>query len=843
MGNCAVSPDENGEGTKLTFDHQCWLMDYADVLAPMNRKCSYKNFHALHSETDMGVHDIIAGFTKRKSLEKIIRLKPADHGLLQPKVRLWRVHPKTEGEPASGAESEFIFDSFLDPSRISDIFQAQGGLARMGGVGLKKFEWEFTGTNPAEADKIIGVKMTLHFQTMNDLTARWDASKGDGYGGTAAGEKPSFMELILLPPEKHGTTTGACKRPKKNGYNPDYYTIKAQVGWATPMSAQELDPVLVRELEATTLSMYLSLITHEIKINDDGSIDVDVEYVGAMEAALGSKDADVLFPSSWHGAGEGAVVSEGFMGFGSDDRNINDIDAEVEAMENALASNEDSTECAAGNQDELDELAEERAEMEESLDELREMQKELNAENRTQAYEAFTQAISGKIRHLDLDNGFLEHWQENENNKRPSLTGDDSGGVVTITIGDQGWFDDPASAAEEADETDVSDDDIYFVFFGDIVDTACLAFSPENVRSPKSPVKNMKILLGPMTYINMRDPVNDDGTPNQQMINLADLPISYTMFLKFWNDRVIEPERDSYSVRAFIKDCLQTLIAPALTPGCFPNGPSQNTSVAKAAFTVASPGGAKDVVDECPKMTGGRVAMTDIQRKLRGTGSSPTASGDEEGWQYVLFYMNTAALGNGDRMQDERRGIYHYAIGEDRGLIKKIEFKKNDIQGMKEARQDSSGALSQLREMYNADVKMIGNNIYIPGMTLFLWPPPGLGNPSKKGSAANMLGIGGYFNVIKVRSVISRGGAYSTDLECVFIAASKDPPPDEGSGVTCPAEHVPPPVSEGSPWSFGDMFERDYDGGDDLDFGDDSGDGADEVACDGEPTPTPWFDW
>jgi hypothetical protein len=850
MANCKVAPKAGDEEkNKLTFDHQCFLMDYADVLVGFNQTCAYKNFHALAVETGDSVHDIISTFTKRKALEKMIRLKPSDHGLLQPRIQLYRVFPKSEDHPERGGEDEFIFSSHTDPNKISAITTAQGGLARVGGVGLKKFEWEFAGTNPAEADKVIGVKMTLHFQTMKDLTRHWDSSvdekSGDktwARGGTTGGT-PSFMELILLPPPKHGTS-GACHRPNKHGYNPSYYTIKAVVGWATPFSADEIDPVLLRELASTRLTMYLSLITHEIKINNDGSLDVEVEYVGAMEAALDSKDADILFPSSWSGAGTGAVVSGTFLGFGGDDRTITDIDAEAEALETALANNEDQTECAAnGSADELDELAEERADMEERLDELQEIQKKLNDENRSEAYQAFTQAITGKIRHLDLDNGFLEHWQENEGNERPALTGDDSGGVATLTIGDESMFTNPEDVAESADETDVKDDDVYFVFFGDIIDVACLSFAPQNVASPKSPVKDMSILLGPMTYIDMRHPILDSGAQNIRMMSLADVPISYTMFLKFWNQQVIEPERDSYSVRAFIQDVLAKLIVPALQPGCFPNGTTQNTTVSKAAFSVQSTRGAVDVVAQCP---GKRVAMSAIKDKISGTGATVGAAGDASAWQYVLFYMNAMNIGNGNRAEDERKGIYHYSIGEDRGLIKSIDFKKNDVQGMKEARQAAEGAMSQLREMYNADVKMIGNNIYIPGMTLFLWPPPGLGNPAHKGSAANMLGIGGYFNVIKVRSTISRGGAYNTDLECMFVAASKKEQEGLGGEVDCPVVPLEVPV-DNTPWTpLDDLWdslgpEPDWEDPDARPLSEDGVEG--DSVCEGDPSPTAWYDW
>ena len=72
--------------------------------------------------------------------------------------------------------------------------------------------------------------------------------------------------------------------------------------------------------------------------------------------------------------------------------------------------------------------------------------------------------------------------------------------------------------------------------------------------------------------------------------------------------------------------------------------------------------------------------------------------------------------------------------------------------------------------------------MYIPGMKVFLNPPIGFGRPesgTKKpdeaagkegvyGSLSNLLGIGGYYDVIKVQSSISRGSIFSTELDCVF---------------------------------------------------------------------------
>lgn len=813
------------EGTKLTFDHQCFLLDYVDILAPLNAKCPYENFHALGMGVGDTVHDAIQGFAGKGSLKRLTKLRPEEQGLLQPTVRLWRVFPAKATGAGEDVEDEFIFDAALNPNTIEAITGTSYG--RAGGNGIKSFEWEFGGTNPAEAEAVIQVKMTLHFQSIAELRRGWGETKdSSGFdAGTSGGNRPSFMELILLPP--------GSKLP--NGeYDPAYYKIKASVGWSVPPNME--DQQLARELRTCQLVMYLNLITHEIKIKEDGSIEVDVEYVGSTEMALEGGTADVIFPV---GSSKDAWVNDAawWNPFSSDDeRTVQDVDAEIAALEEALEANEESLECASEDQ----ELNEERDEMLEELGELQDAKRKVDSNNRTQAYETFTKNMSKFIRHLDLDNGFLKDWEKNVNNERVSMTSQ----VAEITIGDQGMFSNPAEEAADADASDVADDDIYFCFLGDIIEQACLSFSPTAMEEPSNPCRNMKFVTGPLQYVNPRtanENMKNGDPPDIVTVNISDIPISYTLFLKFWNDNVVEPERDSYPVRQFIKDVIQKLVGPVFSGGCFPNAPNQVPTVSTAIFTVAAGSTPRDLIAEMP---GARPTVKSMARYLTDNGS--IAPAEDPGWTYVFLYMNTAAIGSGDQSEDEARGIYHYRIGEDRGLLKKLDFKKNDVQGMKEARQDDSGAMSQLREMYNADVTMLGNNIYIPGMTLFLWPPPGLGNPAHCGTDANLLGLGGYYNVIKVRSTIKRGGHYDTKLDCIFAASSTESCA-EGGG--CSESAGGGATAKDVSW-FQGVVESVGDAWDDL-VGDDSGGGYEGVddesdgACEGKESGgfSNWLGW
>lgn len=759
---------DDGPPYSLTFDHQCFLMDYikdssgAPLLEGQNLICPYKNFHALGASPGKNVSDLLAVFLGRGGMQEFLKIKPWQKALLQPSVRIWRVFPSGEGGGAK-EEAEFQFQGFTSESRLSDLTTDSGG--RAGGVGIKEFTWEFAGTNPAEGDKCIEVKMTMHFQSMRDLVGQSAAEFTAANAGTdemasSRGGTPSFLELILHP---EGGKAAATE------YDPKFYQLKAVVGWAHKGAnlqehfAGEEGKKLLKQLKNMQLEMLLNLVEHEIKMKEDGSLDVTVRYFAAIETALESKAADILFPGG--GSGD-ATVSGGFLGFGVDDRNVEDLDAEIEALEAQQEDIETAQSCegeGAPTEEQQEVLDDEAEDAAEDLEELAELRAELHDENRTQAYASFTNALSGKIRHLDLDHGFLEKWQENKDNEQPELTSTN----VDITIGDQGWFSNPESEAENADPSDVADDDIYYCYLGDIVEQACVAFDPENKAEE---VGNMAIILGPAQYVNPRTKV-------VQTVSLADIPISYTMFLKFWNQKVVEPEVNSYSVRKFIMDVIQQLVTPALQPGCFPNASTQTGDVSRVAFTI------KGSTDPLLSL-GNRPTIEAIQAALPAD-----INPEDPGFTYMLFYMQSGLQTDmqGNPLEDAKRGIYHYTVGEDSGLLKTIDFTKSDVQGLKEARQSEEGALSNLRELYNAKVKMVGNNIHFPGQYVFLNPPYGIGLPNVRGSPAFRLGLGGYHSVIKVRSSIKRGGHYNTELECVWVGSGAGAAPTE----TPPCGEVP----------------------------------------------------
>jgi hypothetical protein len=130
--------------------------------------------------------------------------------------------------------------------------------------------------------------------------------------------------------------------------------------------------------------------------------------------------------------------------------------------------------------------------------------------------------------------------------------------------------------------------------------------------------------------------------------------------------------------------------------------------------------------------------------------------------------------GTGQYDEDIDKGVYHFEIGVDRGILNDVKFSKIDMEYMREARYlQTAGVdgLMQLGAVYKATLNLFGNTLFYPGMLIYI-NPFGLGGnefiPSNPFSIANKLGLGGYHLITRVNSIISNG-AFKTTLEAMFV--------------------------------------------------------------------------
>ena len=175
-------------------------------------------------------------------------------------------------------------------------------------------------------------------------------------------------------------------------------------------------------------------------------------------------------------------------------------------------------------------------------------------------------------------------------------------------------------------------------------------------------------------------------------------------------------------------------------------------------------------------------------------GEDPTKmniSGKE--MNYLIFYAaRTVLIGDyrGNRIADAQRGVHHYSVGRDRGIIKEIKLTRDSRKGIREARFEQEGfdGLQQLREVYSVDVDCYANFNVFPGTKIFVDPTgwvPNLDSMtlSQLGSvqALTDFGIGGYYDVMQVDHKFGIG-QFDTTFKAKWTAQIESPRKQEVSG-------------------------------------------------------------
>ena len=333
---------------------------------------------------------------------------------------------------------------------------------------------------------------------------------------------------------------------------------------------------------------------------------------------------------------------------------------------------------------------------------------------------------------------------------------------------------------------------IPYFFLGDLIDiVANKALGPGNAGTEDkcnaylnpSRNKNMAILLGSINVESIGK--STTGSSNREMlINIGDIPVALEYFRDFWARRVTKPKKTTYSLNNFIKDCLRDFGLRALGEQCFKERP-EDLQIKDATITIPAVKNAGILGDPIKDriFTSKRVEPV----RLEGAQFYPLVSSRlnmqhinstrpikfadfgktkvEDTYHYKLFYLQNKSAANmtGMKHKDEKNGIIHLGIGENRGLLKNISFKRANMPGLREQRvveENAFNPLSHLADVYNIEVSMIGNTIFYPGQYVYVNPlgfGAKLGKPTQPRSPSRAMGLGGYHMITQVSSFIESG--------------------------------------------------------------------------------------
>ena len=315
----------------------------------------------------------------------------------------------------------------------------------------------------------------------------------------------------------------------------------------------------------------------------------------------------------------------------------------------------------------------------------------------------------------------------------------------------------------------LGDQDIYWVYFGDIIDAL---LQQENVQD-KMKKENISIVLGQLVIPETMKGVNGKEPPTSVAFNLADLPIALDVWNQFFTENVVKPKVVNIDFFAFVRKMIASLIHPMLNnPDIVGKGDFPRTSKVQINFYT----GDKEKISNL-FMGSNRKFVDNITDAYLGSpiDLEPMNKDRKANVCFIGGGFDSNLIGmdglKGDEKTDQRLGIMHYYLARDRGFVQSAQFVKSSVPRSREI--NVAESLSTVQNVaprtafwdpYNVNIEMYGNPNVLFGNIFFVQPTlPGIGAFTDEGSVAYKLQIGGYHAATEITNTVTPQG-WSTSV-------------------------------------------------------------------------------
>lgn len=754
---------------------------------------------------------------------QFVHATPAQLAYLQPMLRFFMV-------AQDGSEEEIYFSDYTtgeyakkianlrSSGDINDILSPRN--QRGSDAGIRSFTWNYH--NKHEGDFIIEANLELYFGTLaelaninylqflfptgnaTELASSLESHSNSVSRGESRQRRITLSEKIGSIEEKITAYEDILKSPlpdivkipkilndktMKASRKKEFRQLKVIVGWSVPKGDQGQlrksfpDPAsyqsFISGLEATNKAIFLNLSDYNVEFQQDGPTTLSLSYLGSTDNYLATSASDVFGSNNEDPTDNDYMYKETDVstgGFLSDGNKIVDLrrtesEEASKLSENGASLNPDiglepyiqsivrrqGKNGAKAKKNALGEpllgvtLAGLRAAQDLQSLRLQKAQLQQKDENSSEVnlirlrgqfltllYERAT-----AIRLRDIYSKYLDNLITTDYVHRARIQTSGSPATPPKLIVD------PVKISEEEKKDVVREKSllpsgysganieptentvVYYMRLGDLLHRA---IQTSGLRD------DISLILGNTTKVDSSN-------------SIYDIPITIDVFGQFFYNRVVSRQLRSYPFRYFLNDILK-VVARLVN-----NDPKIYDRIA-FDYTVIS--GRGDIVPDLDF----KLNTADLLSIGQSQEHPLNAAGIKFHHFYPVFETNTSHRGRtGNKAADERDGIYHYVIGSDKGLAKNFNFSRQETEYFQEMLIESNNLDDKIQALFlpqNVNLTMFGNTLHKNGDLIYIDSRPSLGS-----FAGPVLGIGGYYRVIRSTHEISNRG-YETNLECVF---------------------------------------------------------------------------
>lgn len=837
----------------------------------LKTKNELPNICLIDTNTPSTFLNLLKGDPKRNDI--LLRLSTFELSSLVPLIRVFKIfYNKSTKEQII---LELPFDTKADEK---SIFESSVG--RGTGAGVSSIEWRQNPKNEANTNTF-RVALKLHLQNVEEFFKTRNSIS------TSSGEYTVQIQDLLYKRKTERQKIGDGSAV----YDPEDYEIKVVVGWQissdmleeiranstrTPEETKQLTDALQEQKE----SFYLTFVSHTMEFNEDGSLDLHIDYFGRSETKMSN------------------INTSNVLNLGKEYENkLNNLKNRIAQLQEDKKTNFEPQSTtyedflkAQGKfgmpqtySEFVDKVGSGQFINQEAIDqELESLNKEIESMHKNAKIKKFNHLfrrlyqkqylqmfgcskeeiekiskLTGKLKfssYTDIKNitDFINkreeiksRSQEQERQKGnklvPLIEGVSNSNLIrdlaqlpiinTQTIDQINRLENAEEQEQQlfeilnsreitkqiANSANSSKNNphwygkyqITFFYLSSLVEVLMESILNDDIHSPNFISKSTRVILGPMTIFDYGSLVSDGRTykifdsveaetegkekyvkiytGQPVTINIGDIPISLKDFNAWFNQKYVNKDKQQVTLNEFLTDLISELVITSINNQVYPFAPKQKSKFVIDSFTsVTSPKNESAFINKIANYKADAGGFRILQNSLESlkTKSSDIFKDHDSNDQsylpnkdYVIVYcLNDAPYERiGDYEADKKDGILHLYAGESRGTIRNIKFSRIDNPRRQTANilaeQASGKAVSKvIRERYNTNIEMFGNINIQAGTHVFLKPTySGYSGIGKTEELLRDLGLGGYYMITEVRSLIETG-EFSTSIKGIWTA-------------------------------------------------------------------------
>ena len=722
---------------------------------------------------------------------------------LQPMIRLYKVINNDDKEEDCDREKqvEIKFNSNTR-SDVQDFLKDKNN--RLPGVGLKNFSFAYEGNNPFAIKKSITAKISIHANSFKELLDERD--------DPLTGETYRYVDLVL----KTGGENVIKSNRIEAGVKLDNlvklnFRLKAVIGWENPMFTGRgvFTNDVLEGINNQAVTLNLTPTVHDFGIDDLGRVTLNISYLAYVEDYYDNPSFNIFSD----------VVQAPLQVLRQLQYKILNKKCETELLNELKKSQQEETKINKEKSEALKSLIGNMLQRERKVYSISiedddiplfgnggpygrasELYDEDTLLDKITSLGDYNSVSDQSYRDLNASASEVEVGEadEQEDNSPLSLQSQinffyagDLVDSILISIGLS------LEAAKQLLEGTISRTVQLNLFSttssGVDISTSTIQEEIENYDRLISNFKKLRVLLGPLEIVKP-----DSNTT--KIINLGDIPISLKHFLEWLTDRLLNKNIETFTLPTFLNSFFNKYIVEYLNNDtCYGGRAKQRIHLHQNALTDYKDD--KDDPDtitkicndpeigesapyntKCPsngeekctkrlyikqqdKLPTPILQIMGVRNDIR-----PDAGLCNEINYLTYFAGRSIPLGGlqGNREEDHKKGIWHYQIGKDRGIVKSINLQKTDSPGLAEVRfeQDGYDGLRQLRVLYDTTIKTYLDVSLFPGTYIYVEPrgfdPSAVVQDGENVTDLTELGIGGYCMVWKSEHNIQPGISEST---------------------------------------------------------------------------------